>query len=136
PDRPGDARSARQPRRGLPPPPVSGDRDLLVRGRRPRSAPAPGFRADGRRQPRGGGGPHPRLRGGPDAGWSAVSTARRSPVLRTRLDQILVSFWFVPGLMAFAGALLCVAALYAAGVLAQADTGLAFVRDRAPARRP
>src|SRR5690606_28988855 len=134
PDRPGDARSARQPRRGLPPPPVSGDRDLLVRGRRPRSAPAPGFRADGRRQPRGGGGPHPRLRGGPDAGWSAVSTARRSQFLRTRLDKILVSFWFVPGLMAFAGALLSVAALYADGVLAEADTGLVFVSDRESAR--
>lgn len=63
-----------------------------------------------------------------------MSTARRSQFLRTRLDKILVSFWFVPGLMAFAGALLSVAALYADGVLAEADTGLVFVSDRESAR--
>lgn len=69
-------------------------------------------------------------------GTSALKTARGSQFLRTRLDKILISFWFVPGLTALAGALLSVIAIELDEALAETGplSGFIFVSDPDSAR--
>lgn len=69
-------------------------------------------------------------------GISALRIARGSEFLRTRLDKILISFWFVPGLMALAGAFLSVIAIELDEALAGTGpfSGFIFVSDPQSAR--